>query len=160
MGCLSNAACGHRKTPEPWLWDTVIKHRHPGALTGAHCKPQSTALLPADLLWGKSLGSKEFILFCTSRASRGQAGGADAAGAFPPFPGAEGTVQGPAWGTALPGRWIQGENPQPFHRPARQAANCWVAPIDPASSHLKQQFSGLLKCFTSVVLCEFQIGFS
>lgn len=137
LWCLSDAVCGHRKTPETWLWDIVIKHRHPGTLTDAHCKPQNTGLLPADLLWGKLLGLKEFILFCTSRASRGQAGGPDAAGALPPFPGAEGrpskAVQRPGWVTALPGRCIQGQNPQSFHSPARQAGNWWVAPTDPTS---------------------------
>lgn len=43
------------------------------------------------------------------------------------------------------GRGIQGENPQPFHSPASQAGNCWVAPPDPARSHLKQPFILLLE---------------
>lgn len=158
--CLSSAVCGHRKTPEAWLWDAVIKHRHPGTLTDAHCKPQNIGLLPADLLWGKLLGLKEFILFCTSRASRGQAGGPDAAGALPPFPGAQGSQGG--W-HGCPGPWDgslhclgdgnRGANPQPFHSPARQAGNCWVAPTDPTSSHLKQLFSPLLECALWVLNC-------
>lgn len=49
MWYLSNAVCGHRKT-QTWLWGIVIKHRHPGILTDAHCKPQNIGLLPADLL--------------------------------------------------------------------------------------------------------------
>lgn len=94
------------------------KCRHFGTLTNARCKPQNIGLPPADLLCRKLLGLREFILFCTSRASCGQTDRPDAAGALPPLPGAERTWEGQAqlsdvlgWVPALP--WTQHSGGQP-----------------------------------------------
>lgn len=80
---------GTEKHQRPVFGIYSSKHRHLGTLTNARCKPQNIGLPPADLLWRKLLGLREFILFCTSRASCGQMDGTDAAGALPPLPGAE-----------------------------------------------------------------------
>ncbi|KAH1184449.1 hypothetical protein KIL84_015065 [Mauremys mutica] len=64
--------CGHSKMTESCLQNIVIQNvMQLSVLAQARRKPENIGLQPANLLWRKLLGLREFILFYTSRASCG-----------------------------------------------------------------------------------------
>lgn len=130
----------------------------------ARCKPQNIGLPPADLLWRKLLGLREFILFLYFKGllwpdrrdgcswstpspswCRVEPGGLSTAFQHP----------GMACCTALDAAF-RGTIPNPStSRPASQGTGGWHPQPSTSlnSSHLKQLVSPLLKCVSRVSSC-------